>query len=173
MKQMLSAVLFACLMLCAGCAYFKCRTRDFGDMFTLAVEDKSFGCDVRVIIPVGISLGEGKGYGLREGYAGSYDFKESVFFFCNFVYYDVDFSPANDDRKKGYWLDMNLFKDGSDGTYKVWREGLNVQARIGVYGGLRAGVNVPEVLDFVLGWSTLDIMGDDKDAAPRTAGMAK
>jgi hypothetical protein len=39
---------------------------------------------------------------------------------------------------------------------------------IGLYYGVRAGVNVNEAVDFLLGWTTLDIMGDDRSANTNT-----
>lgn len=49
----------------------------------------------------------------------------------------------------------------SDGDYQALLEGLNVQANVGVFYGLRAGINLPEVLDLVVGLSNYDLLGDD------------
>lgn len=131
-------------------------------MFTFAVEEKTLSCDVRALVPVGFSVANGEGYGLREGYMGSYDFTEHVIIIPYPIvggFWRLEFSPERDDRNKRYELAL----EGLDykGDYQVWREGLNVQASFGLYYGLRAGINLPETLDFLLGWATVDIMVDD------------
>lgn len=54
-----------------------------------------------------------------------------------------------------------------------WTE---IEAAVGVGGTLRLGLNPGELLDFLIGWTTLDIFGDDvevKKEEPAVAAAAK
>jgi hypothetical protein len=75
--------------------------------------------------------------------------------------FDLAFSPEDDYRKKAYAV-------GSPGREEkvFWAQWLSVQLSVGFYYGVRAGVNLAEVVDFMLGWTTLDLMEDDKGPPP-------
>jgi len=165
-----TAILLVCCVLLSGCAYLSHRARDFSDMFTLAVEDKQVGCGLRCFYPFGFCAGKGSGYGLREGHIGRYQYVEkgySILAPCFVIYtWESDFVPLKDFRNKGYYYDLRCLAPGtsdvdSDGDYQALLEGLNVQANVGVFYGLRAGINLPEVLDLVVGLSNYDLLGDD------------
>jgi hypothetical protein len=133
-------------------------------MFTLAVETQSIGCDVRVLMPYGFAFSKGKGFGLREGYMGQYEYMEHVLTLPPIGgTFELDFTPAADDRKKSY---CTKFREPAD--YDFLRQCFSVQACIGLSYGARVGVELDEILDFVLGWTTLDIMGDDRSANTNT-----
>ncbi len=151
-----SGVIASCI-LSSGCVYLGHRARDFSDIVTLSAETKKISCVVRWGCPFGISVAQGRGYGLREGYMGSYEYTERVFFMPPYGgAFELDFTPANNYRKKGYLI-RSLCPDD-----EFWSQSLSFQASIGVYYGVRAGLNMNEALDFVLGWTTLDIMRDDR-----------
>lgn len=168
MKLYIVTGIIACCILSSGCAYLGHRGRDFTDMFTLAVEKQNRSGDVRILFPLGFSFSEGKGFGLREGYWGSYEYTEKTaimpLFFPGF---ELDFSPKNDFRKKAY-----LVRSDENDDPEFWSQCFSVQASIGIHYGLRAGLNVDEVLDFVLGWTTLDILGDDRSTTTNSVYKA-
>lgn len=166
---LLSVVLLGCLM-AAGCSspYMVDRGRDATDMFTLAVERAVLNASVQVSRTViGVGLAEGNGYGLRSGALGVYEFSEvNLFFYANKQFipnqYDMD-------RNKGYLMHhyFNPFDPiGKDVPRSSLEEGSccnwwQIEATAGLGVGIRAGVNVAEILDFILGWTTLDICQDD------------
>ena len=146
------------MILLAGCSSIRCYFKDRGcdtlDIFTLAVEDQTLACSVQILYPLGFSSAEGKGFGLREGYTGSYDYVEKLQMIIPYsnVYIDMTFNPENDKRNKGYYYTTE--------DILHWRSTV-IGANIGVIYGLRAGISLAEVLDFVLGFGTVDIMSDD------------
>jgi hypothetical protein len=136
---------------CAGCAYMCDRGRDLGDIMTLAVEDHTLGLVVRPIVPLGICVGDGDGWGVRDGYIGHYQYTErtgGIPFGDGLLVNDVSFQPTSDWRHKSY-------------TSFETPQLFNVQAKAGLYYGVRVGVSLAELLDFVLGWTSMDIMTDD------------
>jgi hypothetical protein len=165
MKYTISIAFFAYCILSTGCVYMGHRTRDFSDIVTLAAETRNISCDLRLICPMGISFAKGKGFGLREGYMGKYEYKESVFVTPVGGLFELDFTPENDYRKKGYLI-RSRYPDE-----EFWSQCLSVQVSIGLYYGARAGLNVNEAVDFLLGWTTLDIMGDDRSANTNTVNL--
>lgn len=166
MKHTTAFGLIACCILSTGCVYLGHRAQDFSDIITLAAETRNISCDLRLICPMGISVAKGKGLGLREGYMGRYEYKESVYVIPPVVGgFELDFTPENDYRKKGYLI-RSRYPDE-----EFWSQCLSVQVSIGLYYGVRAGVNVNEAVDFLLGWTTLDIMGDDRSAKTNTVNL--
>ncbi len=162
MKGYLTIGVLACCMLNTGCAYLGHRGRDFSDIVTLAGEDKTITCVARVMFPFGVSLGQGDGFGMREGYIGSYEYREVVLMIPPSIgFFDLAFSPEDDYRRKAYGV-------GSPGREEnvYWAQWLSVQATVGFYYSLRVGVNLAEVVDFMLGWTTLDLMEDDQGPPP-------
>jgi len=53
------------------------------------------------------------------------------------------------------------FKGGPQLNASYWTQ---IEAVIGIGGTLRLGFNPGELLDFILGWTTIDIYGDDLEA---------
>ncbi|MEI7945653.1 MAG: hypothetical protein WCJ02_03105 [bacterium] len=162
MNRYLASGIIACCMLNTGCMYLNNRAHDVSDIVTLAGEDQTISCVARVMFPFGVSLGQGEGFGLREGYVGRYEYREIVLMVPPAIgFFDLAFVPADDCRKKAYCV-------GSPGLgeNQYWAQWLSVQMSVGFYYGVRVGVNLAEVLDFVLGWTTLDLMEDDKGPPP-------
>lgn len=162
MKRYLAVGIIACCLLNTGCVYLDNRARDFGDMVTLAGETQTISCVARVIFPFGVSLGQGEGLGLREGYVGRYEYREIALMIPPAIgFFDLAFVPSDDYRKKSYCVGSSGFEEN-----QYWAQWLSVQMSGGFYYGVRAGVNLAEVLDFVLGWTTLDLMEDDQGTPP-------
>jgi hypothetical protein len=121
-------------------------------------------------LPVGLGVAAGKGFGLRSGALGTYDTGELNILFIGyreFVPGEIDL-----DREKGYefpylWLPgLGMLPDnsrehGREPPAGKWFNVWQFEAALGLGAGIRAGVNLAEIVDFVLGWTTLDICGDD------------
>lgn len=162
MKWYLAVGFMACCLLNTGCVYLEHRAQDASQMVTLSGEDQTISCVVRVMFPFGLSLGQGEGFGLREGYSGRYEYRETVFMIPPAIgFFDLAFAPAEDYRNKSYYVSSPGL-----GENQYWAQWLSVQMSVGFYYGVRVGVNLAEVLDFVLGWTTLDLMEDDKMPPP-------
>jgi hypothetical protein len=153
--------------LMAGCAYIHDRGRDACDMVTLAVEAPTANASIQVGKAVlGIGAGGGKGFGLRSGALGVYEAGEA-----NILLTGVKYLVPNEDdrnREKGYeysyqWLPWRNENEGFIGSFDEgrWFNAWQLEADLGLGIGVRAGVNLAEIVDFILGWTTLDICGDD------------
>ncbi|MCB1137598.1 MAG: hypothetical protein KDK23_02540 [Leptospiraceae bacterium] len=49
-------------------------------------------------------------------------------------------------------------------TIQGYNSLFQVEFSLGLYGGIRAGINLAEIADFLIGFTTLDILDDDKPA---------
>ena len=78
---------------------------------------------------------------------------------------DCDLNPAMKQRMKSYGMESFWFvPTGYSRTECPPYYYTQVEAAIGFGGTLRLGFNPGELLDFLLGWTTLDIYGDDLEA---------
>ncbi len=164
MKKGNITVLLSSCILCSGCAYLAHRGRDLTDVVTVAVEDHTVGFSARVMFPWGLCIAEGSGWGLRDGHIGAYDYMDRLFAIPLPVpgaLYDIDFSPESDYRDKGYTLQTIKQHPPYDMSDYQVSQFFSVQVSAGLYYGLRLGLNLAEALDFILGWTTLDILQDD------------
>src|SRR6266496_4146242 len=60
-----------------GCAYMDKRMADFKDIGTLAIETKGVNAEIQILpLTLGAGYANGKGYGLRSGTLGEYEYKE-------------------------------------------------------------------------------------------------
>lgn len=78
---------------------------------------------------------------------------------------ELAFTPANDYRDKSHSLEYSVF-DPQDNTGTYGKAVPNLQVSIGLYYRARVGLNLLELVDFLLGWTTLDILKDDIEAPP-------
>jgi hypothetical protein len=62
------------------------------------------------------------------------------------------------------------FREPAD--YDFLRQCFSVQVCVGLSYGIRVGLELDEILDFVVGWTTLDIMGDDWPAQTNALNKA-
>lgn len=147
------------LFLLAGCTYFHDRARDFGDIFTVSAETKHLGVSAQIFpASFGVAYGKGKGYGLRSGTFGVYSYSDKHLLISG----EKDFYPLEKRGKKKYDLEYfyTLIPDGPPWQY-YWQ--IEVAAGLGV--GLRLGLNLGEMADFMLGWAMIDIANDDTKGA--------
>lgn len=187
------AVLMLVAALATGCAstggYLANRGRDFADIFTLGVELGGLNASAQVgPIATGLGFAKGKGWGLVQGNLGPYEFEE-----MNFVVVGSKLVALNPEADyAGYMIGyewvrtlvllpttivVSMISGDSDGEtldtkpFRVghggWRPCFQIEADVNVLGGLRAGINLAEGLDFILGWTTLDIFNDDVEKRNR------
>lgn len=186
----LSAMLLTLALLNSGCAsfsnYMGNRAYDAGDVVTLTI-DEGFGAKGRIgPVVVGHAVFGGS-VGLRGGtfqlietdwqyplplpytdandrpeMYGAYDF--SIFCIQNFG----SMYMQTDERKKSYRAGVQLSKElglfllqfPHEGSSPAYYTDIELVAG-GPFLGIRFGFNPGELLDFLLGWTTLDIYGDD------------
>ena len=175
--------------LCCGCAssrtYVANRGHDAADMFTLTV-GKGGGATVRAG-PIHFGLFGGYDHvGLRGGQLWTQWDDESLVGPLAILidpllllpggdgicFYEDDFTDGDEIRSKNYIgrgicpfvaipakniEGYNRF--GFDDTRKRFLT--QVDAAAGIYYTFHVGVDIAEILDFILGWTTLDIMNDD------------
>jgi len=171
-----------CLMLatasvgCAGPGYWTDRGNDALDIFTLTV-GMGGGAGARVG-PLHAGLyGYSDFYGLRGGrlegsgfmHSGSYDVTV-----CSEEYFLYHEDPDSD-RLKSYEAEGYPFASFAK-LGKAFHEGerrqppgmlpyyTQIEVVAGALGGLRVGFNPGELVDLLLGWTTLDIYNDDLGA---------
>lgn len=136
-------------------------------MVTVAAEAPAVNAAIQIGKPVlGVGVAGGKGVGLRSGTVGMYETSEA-----NFVLFGGKlFVPKERDiyRNKGYhytymWAPWLSDEDEFIGTFEKgeWFNAWQLEVAVGIGLGARAGINFAEIVDFLLGWSTLDICGDD------------
>lgn len=194
-KSELSIILLTAYL--TGCVstgeYFVDRWRDATDIVTIAVEEKSVGTTAQIgPLIAGVSYGDGRGFGLRSGCMGSYEFIEITYLLGGRKQF-----IGNDERDgKAYdiessllavpfeivgvvfimaplsWLDDELSCSILNELWQDhppilceeggWQTYFQCEASLSLYGGIRAGVNPAEAIDFIVGWTTLDICGDDR-----------
>ena len=171
-----------CLLsaLCSGCAtsgYVGDRMRDAGDVFT-ATAGMGFGAKARVGPIQAGALYNIDMWGLRGGDFGSVPWYETCTRDGLFPF------PAN-------WIEYPMVKAGHFGHETFahncrhatsWQRGkgfiahaplpilgvakqpeyyTQIEVVVGMFGSIRLGFNPGELLDFALGWTTLDIYSDD------------
>ncbi len=170
MKNILLWLLLPCL---GGCAYLHDRGRDACDMVTLAAEAQTVNVSFQVSKGVlGYGLAYGPGVGLRSGTWGIFQSSE-----INAVLFGFKMlapSAGDQERHKGYdysysWNPWEHEEENFFGTYEEgeWFNAWQVEVAAGLGIGARAGVNLAEILDFILGWTTLDICKDDIQSLKR------
>lgn len=167
MKRTITSLAVATLALLSGCAHLRNRAADLRDVVTLSVETGNVGASVRAgPIPAGVSFSEGEGLGLRSGCAGVYRYSD----YNSFIFFvHRSFDPDDSRGDKAYeqtllilpipGIDECLTSSEYDGP---WQTHTQIEASLGLYFGLRAGLNVGELLDFLFGWVGLDLCRDDE-----------
>lgn len=129
-------------------------------MVTVAVEPSIVNASVQLgPLMTGLGLAAGEGFGLRSGGAGVYDTEEVNLFYGGYK----AFNPTEFDQQRGKGYEFRyggpyLKRQTPEGLWFNW---LQFEVALGFVVGVRAGLNLAEITDFVLGWTTLDICGDD------------
>ncbi len=142
-----------------GCAYLHDRARDASDIVTVAVETSIANAGVQLgPLITGVGLAGGYGFGLRSGSMGAFETEEVNLFFGG----KKMFTPSEYDQQRGKGYDIWYGVDSDRKTPKgSWFNWCQCEVSLGAVIGGRVGVNVGEMLDFFLGWTTLDICEDD------------
>ena len=190
MRKHLQLILLSCLALgVSGCAstgtYFANRGRDAVDIFTLTV-DRGLGVAAQAG-PLSTGVGFiGDGVGLNCGGVGKFTDCGDIHFLV--LGWNEFKSPKGSGRNKtrGHlqFLCIKSTSASFSGSHRVnpfkdllvdlfpgtWIEDPGVtqfelSAALGI--GPRAGFNLMELIDFIVGWSTLDVLGDDKAPAKK------
>ncbi len=170
----------------SGCAgYFARRLDDAGDIFTATVEAKSVGFKAQMGPWGGLGVygsdSDAFGVGFIGGQRTSYDFTDVTL--PPFLGFVQKFRNFDDDRRRKEfhvvqswgvpYLRPQTNPSGFSGGFKDagdWRRVAprytQVEFAFGFWGGIRLGMNFGEFIDFLVGWTTLDIFGDDVPPAP-------
>lgn len=159
------------LAMCSGCAttgYLSDRARDAEDVFTASV-GLGAGAKVRVGPAQFGAISNIDMWGLRGGQFGDIAFYETLTrdsllpwpsHGCSgeerFVYEAPQEMPNK--RGKGFLAKAPLPILGVANQPEYYTQ---VEVVIAIIGSLRLGFNPGELLDFLVGWTTLDIYGDD------------
>ncbi len=172
--------------------YLSNRALDFTDILTLGGEVNTYGGSAWLwCFGGGAQIGqEGEGYGMRNGYVGYYrtggnlnygklKMGNSFFLMNSQEHIPEAYKTARSMKKK--YTHANFFilipailKPRYRGTY-VPRANLeyndlpvlcnapaNIELSFGLGIGGRVGINFSEIFDFVLGFTTFDLMDDDE-----------
>jgi hypothetical protein len=166
--------------LCSGCAtsgYMGDRIRDAGDIFTATV-GKGAGVKAR-IGPVGTGLFVNKDIaGLRGGTLfrikedaqfKPYDFTSIIpklYMFPIFIEDRLTLTGESKLRHKdfeaiGIIVPLVSWVDEPNNSSTKWAYNTQIEVAVGLGGTLRLGLNPGELVDFALGWTTIDIYNDD------------
>ncbi len=170
----------------SGCAgYFARRLDDACDIFTATAEVKSVGFKAQMGPWGGLGVygsdSDAFGVGFIGGQRTRYDFTDVTM--PPFVGFVQKFRNFEDDRRRKEfhvvqswgvpYLRPQTNPSGFSGGFKEagdWRRVAprytQVEIAIGFWGGIRLGMNFGELIDFLVGWTTLDVFGDDVPSAP-------
>jgi hypothetical protein len=168
-KLRIVGIILASLM-ASGCAtpYMVDRGRDVADIFTATV-GLGAGAKVRVgPIAAGLALNMSMA-GLQSGvlFPGTneesavYGADEALLVFCTEVGIDT---PLTEERRKFYQgCHLLVALPTAPWNKPVYPPSYftDINVMVGVGGTVKLGFNPGELLDFILGWTTLDIYGDD------------
>ncbi|MDF3818273.1 hypothetical protein P3G55_00090 [Leptospira sp. 96542] len=170
--------------------YAKNRAVDFGDSFTIGLESDHYGAGVWLwCLGGGLQFNQdAKGFGMRNGHYGLYQAGGSgrmeifgqkssdaitnqmgnSFLVINSNQHRALYPDTRRSRDKSYDASNVLFLvsyTGKKQNGKGYCENpVNFEVSLGLYLGVRAGFNLSEFTDFILGFSTFDLMDDDVDS---------
>jgi len=172
--------------------YFLDRRRDAGDIFTANV-GTGYGAKARVgFLQTGL-LSNTDVAGLRAGSlfgpSGSSEFELGPIGLITvpIIYFMPAFGATGTKTYRNYNTGRDQFTVGGtsqargkeidswSSTLIVTHDSLphltQIEVVVGVCGSIRLGFNPGELLDFILGWTTIDIYGDDLEARKRREGI--
>ena len=170
-----------------GCAstkaYFVDRGRDTADIFTCSA-GIGLGAKVRVgPLGPGLFANQDK-FGLRGGemlgvHENSGEAQEFVFpavleGWPVFGLEQFEVSEQMETRHKAYragsfFPPFVFFPEEGTSGYTSCSYFTQIEVAVGLGGSLRLGLNLGELLDFILGWTTIDIFNDDLEARKKEA----
>ena len=167
--------------------YLKNRAKDFGDIFILTVEKRLYGLNLEFILfGAGVQNSEkAEGFGIRHGHFGRYkaggnkvlilhgkEKGKTAWVIGNniFIIYSYQHTPVGEIEKRDlkkqvsfygvltkrkYKKEISYKNESYEGGYPFF------EYSFGLYYGIRLGINVSELLDFLFGIANLDITEDD------------
>jgi hypothetical protein len=149
--------------------YLENRALDTADIFTLSVERKIAGVNIKYCISnLGLQSAKyGKGYGLRAGSIGAYSTgaareyynSGNSFILLNSVHHHPSRTNVRNNISKSF-NESNTFGLGIF-DWNGYNSFTQCEFSIGLYYGLRVGFNLAEMGDWLLGWFTIDFLNDD------------
>ena len=180
--SVMAFILVLVALVAPGCAtgYLEGRWQDARDILTATVETDTVGVKAQLGPWTGLgvygSSPDARGIGLVGGQVTSYDFTDSTY--PPFLGSIQRFRNFTDDRRRkefhfvqSYFLpyirpqtDPTGFFggfEGADDWRRVAPRYTQVEVAIGMWFGLRLGMNPGELIDFLAGWAGLDLYGDD------------
>jgi len=188
----LAGILLPTLLLTNGCVYLQNRGHDAADMFEVGITVSSkaqlaiYPAAYFNLVSLGYSNVEGTYYGIGGRTIGSMPFKDKASWGVVLWGYDnLNVGPFNpDDPHQAWRSDMAKVKaqgnplpgdrpEYSYGAITLAVEGHSAppityfQCRRNVHLGwigIHASLRPLDIVDFILGWTTLDILGDDQPA---------
>jgi len=171
-KLSIITLVLASSLLCS-CAstknYFANRGRDAMDIATISGEH-GFGAMAQAgPLMSGIGVAGGAA-GLRNGYFGICEGgMEMEFIFWGYK----SFSPGDCNDHTVERLQNKQYEFGQTALFIVEDtafafKSFQIEAALNLGIGLRAGLNFAELIDFLLGWTTVDILNDDVTADNET-----
>jgi hypothetical protein len=158
---------------CASSGYWADRTRDGADIFSLAV-GQGLGLKARIGPVCAGLLEDYTAAGLRGGEFCRQDLSGKDIDYEKLGSIDGQFVVDNAERfqlttlgrRKNFEASslgggmhiplLSLLQSDSSFAYYT-----QVEVVLGLHGSVRAGFNIGELFDFILGWTTIDIMHDD------------
>lgn len=169
------------LSLCGlgGCGYLANRGNDLADIFTVAAETRGLHAGVGVLtVNAAAGYADGRGYGLRNGTQGIYDYSELAFgVFGQRVFTPADQGPRGRKHCEYWWISplVRNERDGMAGGYAAGRRSSpvclgNVEASLALGVGVRVGLNLFEMTDFLVGVAGFDLLRDDAARRVLVAG---
>jgi len=162
--------------------YFRNRLYDATDMVTIGLEKNVFGFAGWIsCFGGGLQYAhKGIGFGLRNGNFGFYktggdklayiNSGNSILLLNSYAY--IAYGSKKNRANKKVYRTRNILgiipvfpvpvKELQDRLTKDCKAPVALELSAGIYFGIRVGINFSEILDFVLGWTTIDIMDDDE-----------
>jgi hypothetical protein len=155
--------------------YFRDRANDFVDIFSLSLS-LGFGAIVNVRATQFVQCGglffDGSKVGFMGRQAGTWTHSECEMGIPGFYIRSVEIMPDGKSVKRictdrgQSWFFQLCGDEGVPYDYnydrRLWQVGASVHA---ILLGIDFSVDLKELLDFLLGWSTLDIANDDTNSA--------
>ena len=166
---LLLAVLMLASTAFSGCAYMKKRSNDALDILDIGVtftKEPRFAVygGLQSLVGVGYSNVDGKMAGVGDRHAGWLDMRYhsagSVLEGREQWAFDGDYDPTDEDSPTTRGVGLGLIYGGYPDTFVG---ALNCPKFVHLgFIGININCKIGQVLDFILGWTTLDIGRDDE-----------
>ena len=161
--------LLALALLLSSCTYLQNRADDASDMITASVEEGGLNASVQLAhLDMGFGTStQGVGYNLLGRNFGQYYLAESMFLGTKGSQLGTDTEESENTVFPFFYrweVHENEFLPTELEKETPWTHYCQIEIHACLQLGARVGFNIGEILDFVLGFTTLDIAGDDLKA---------